>query len=240
MTEISGANRFMEAFNAIENHLKTRLNDDISPFMQLAETYVRSYGIPQELPALRAFASLRNALVHNNYYGGKPVAEPVPAVVERIEALADKIIRPPTVMHVLPHRTVASFDPHDPVSSVLEEIRDNDYSQFPIYEDKSYRGLLTTNCIARWLAHGLSTVGLVETEPVHAALEFTEAHDRAVHVPRTMSVPQAIKTLSPPADGSLPPAAVIITQTGKADERPLAIVVANDLPILVASMDVAT
>jgi hypothetical protein len=141
---------------------------------------------------------------------------------------------------VLPQRTVAYFDAHDPLSSVLEEIRKNDYSQFPIYEGKSFRGLLTTNCIARWLANGLSTVGLVETEPVHAALALREEHERAVHVPSTMLVPQAIKALSPPVDGSLPPAAVIITEAGKAHERPLRIVVADDLPVLVASMDVAT
>lgn len=240
MEELTGAIRFLGAFNTIENHFRNRLNDDTSGFIKMAEKYAKSYHMQLDLPALRTFADLRNALVHQDYYGGKPVAEPVPAIVERIEGLRAKIIKPPTVLYVLPHRPVAYFDPHDPLSSVLEEIRDHDYSQFPIYEKKCYRGLLTTNCIARWLAHRLSTEGLVETEPVNAALEFSEPHDRAVHLSRTTTVPQAIKTLSPPADGRLPPAAVIITETGKPDESPLSVVVAGDLPVLVASMDDTT
>jgi len=50
-------------------------------------------------------------------------------------------------------------------------------------------------------------------------------------------VPQAIKKLSPASDGSLPPAALIITDSGKRRERPLSIVVADDLAILIASIE---
>jgi hypothetical protein len=166
---------------------------------------------------------------------GKPIADPVPEVVERIESLRDKIISPPTVLSVVPH-AVISFGPDDPLSSVLEEIRNHNYSQFPIYEDDQFRGLLTTNCIARWLAKGLSTVGLVETERVRAVLKFKEDQDEAVHLSRKTTVPQAIKKLSPASDGSLPPAALIITDSGKRHERPLSIVVADDLAILIASI----
>ncbi|MGX7728650.1 CBS domain-containing protein [Rhodococcus sp. 2H158] len=242
MDEVSGAIRFLAAFTAIENHFtwKLQTGDSRAGFVRMAEEYARRHHTRVDLPALRAFADLRNALVHHDYHGGRPVADPVPEIVEAIERLRDKIISPPTVLHVLPQRPLASFGLDDPLRSVLEEIRRHDYSQFPIYDDRTYRGLLTTNCIARWLAHRLATDEIVEGETVGAALEFVEPHDRAVHLSRKTTVPQAIKKLSPPADGGLPPTALIITHSGKPHESPLSLVVADDLPVLVAAMGAGT
>jgi hypothetical protein len=124
MSELSGAIRFLGAFTAIENHSRWKLHDQTSGLVKMAETYAKRYGISLDLRALRTFAELRNALVHNDFYDGKPIADPVPEVVERIESLRDKIISPPTVLSVIPH-AVTSFGPDDPLSSVLEEIRNH-------------------------------------------------------------------------------------------------------------------
>ena len=53
---------------------------------------------------------------------------------QRVGTLRGKIISPPTALSAIPHHTVTSFGPDDPLSSVHEEIRNHDYSQFPIYE----------------------------------------------------------------------------------------------------------
>lgn len=238
MDDLSGATRFMSAFNEIENHFRLTYpnGDEQIPFTKMAKDYAERHHIRFDLPALHAFANLRNTLVHSNYYGGKPIAEPVPDIVEAIETLRDAILNPPKVLAVLQNRTVASFRADDPIRSVLEEVRAHDYSQFPVTDDHDYHGLLPTNCIARWLAHRLAADEIVESEPVSAALAFAEPRDRAVHLPRTTTVAHAIKTLSPPADAGYPPAALIITQNGRRHETPLSIVVADDLPTLVAAL----
>jgi len=46
--------------------------------------------------------------------------------------------------------------PPEPISDVLEHVRRFDYSQIPVYDDTRYVGILTTNAIARWLAHQLA------------------------------------------------------------------------------------
>ncbi len=236
MEQSDSTAKFLAAFNAIENHFKFRLSDDVSKFTPLAEKYADKFGMrPHDLRTLRVYAQLRNFLAHNDYYDGKPIAQPVAGIVQEIEALRDKVLRPPTVLSVLPHRSLVRFSPDDPVSSVLDEVRKNDYSQFPIYDGHAYRGLLTTNCIGRWLASRLASVGLVETEPVSAVMKFAEPQDNAAPLPRTATVQRAINKLSPPADGHLPPAALIIKDSGKLDERPLAIVVAEDLAVLFQS-----
>ncbi|WP_277369824.1 hypothetical protein [Rhodococcus rhodochrous] len=178
MDEVSGAIRFLSAFTAIENHFKWQLQTDEEhmSFVRMAKEYARRHRTQVDLPALRAFADLRNALVHQDYYGGKPVADPVPEVVEAIERLRDRIIDPPKVLQVLPRRAPAVFETDTPLNRVLDEIRRHDYSQFPIYEDDTYLG-------------------------------------------------------------QLPPTALIVTHSGSAKERPLMIVVADDLPTLVAAVN---
>jgi hypothetical protein len=234
--KVDSPGKFLAAFNAIENHLRSRLNDDVSGFRKLAEKYADKFDMRrQDLRALRVFADLRNVMTHSEYYDGKPIAVPVAGIVTSIETLRDKIRCPPTVLGILPHRPVVRFSPEDPIRAVLEEVRKHDYSQFPIYEGHSYLGLLTTNCVGRWLADRLVTDELAESEPVSAVLKFAESHDTAAHLPRNATVLHAIKKLSPPAHGSLPPAALIITEAGKPNEAPLAIVVADDLATLFES-----
>jgi hypothetical protein len=234
----SGASDFLAAFNLIENHFRSRLSDDYSGFRQLAEKYADKYGLrTQDMRALRTFADLRNFLVHNEYYNGKPVADPVPGIIAAIQDLRDKILKPPLVLSVLPHRPISQFSPGDPVSAVLDAVRKHDYSQFPIYDGQSYSGLLTTNCIGRWLADRLLTEELAESEPISRVLQFSELHDQAAYLPRSATVAQAIRKLSPPASGGLAPAALLITENGKIDQKLLAIVVADDLTVLFQALD---
>jgi predicted transcriptional regulator len=51
----------------------------------------------------------------------------------------------------------------------------NDFSQIPVYNDKRYLGLLTTNTVARWLADQLERHdGLAEDAPIRDVLAFAE------------------------------------------------------------------
>ena len=233
MDQIDGTSRFLAAYNAIENHFKSRLGDDVPGFRSLAEKYADKFGMAgEDRRVIRIFGDLRNVMTHTAYYQGKPIAVPVAGIVTSIESLRDKILRPPTVLGVLPHRPVVRFSPEEPISAVLDAVRKHDYSQFPIYEGRDYRGLLTTNCIGRWLADRLATDELAASESVAEVLKFAESQDTAAHLPRSATVLQAINKLSPLAHGTVLPAALIITDAGKQNEAPLAVVVADDLAIL--------
>src|SRR4051794_29574507 len=57
--QIDNTARFMAAFNAIENHFKFRLNDEVSGFGKLAGRYADKFGVlPADARALRVFAEL--------------------------------------------------------------------------------------------------------------------------------------------------------------------------------------
>jgi CBS domain-containing protein len=182
------------AFNAIENHFRRRLNDEKPGFRRLADVYADKFNMrPAALRLLYVCADLRNAIVHTNYFNGKPIAQPNAVIVDIIESLRDKIIQPATVWGTLERRAVVVFAPDDPISSVLYAVRKHNYSQFPIYDRDSYRGLLTTNCVGRWLADRLTTDELAESEPVESVLRFAEPQDSALHLPRTATALHAIR-----------------------------------------------
>jgi CBS domain-containing protein len=238
---VSAGARFLAAFNEIESYFRKALSvDEHVEFTWMAQEYAARKHLPREYrDALLAFGRLRNAISHERYYGGRPVAEPVPQVVEQIERLREKIITPPAALSVLGTMDVCTIDPDEPINVALEYFRRFDYSQLPVYEAGRYVGILTTNAVARWLAGQLAASGgLAECEPVHRVLGFTEPHESALHVPRTITAAAAIGQFSTGHAGK-PAAALIVTESGKVIEKPLAIVVADDLPALMGALAIS-
>ncbi len=64
-------------------------------------------------------------------------------------------------------------------------------------------------------------------------LKFAEQHERARHVPRSITAADAIHRLSKGGQEGKPLTALIITQSGKSTEKPLRVMVDDDLPALV-------
>ena len=130
-------------------------------------------------------ASLWNAISPGRYFGGLPIAEPVQEVVDQIEQLRDQIKSPPRALAVLGVMNVCTARPDEPISAALDHVRSFEYSQLPVYGQLGYSEILTTNAIARWLAHQLSiNEGLAEEESVSRVLEFAKPHDQGGLPPR--------------------------------------------------------
>jgi len=231
--------RFLAAFNDIEDQVRNELHAGLHvEFATLARQFAaRKHLLRPQLEALLAYATLRNAISHGRYYDGRPIAEPVEKVVEQIERLREQIKAPPVALTVLGQMTVRTVSPTDPIGAALHLVRAYDYSQLPVYRDHQYLGLLTTNAIARWLANQLTTNGgLAQTETVEQVLGFAEPHEKALLVPRSLTVTDAIYQLAHGGEADKPVAALIIAQTGKPHETPLAMIVVDDLPALTSAV----
>ncbi len=140
----------------------------------------------------------------------------------------------PLATECLEGREIALTAPHSPISGVLDVIRVHDYSQIPMYGGGAYVGLLTTNCIARWLADRLaststSTLADVNIEEI---MRFAERADRAKHIRRSMTAAEASDYLLTPATDGSRPRALIVIDTGASEEPPVAVIVDYDLPAL--------
>lgn len=151
--EMSNADRFLEAFNAIENFLRRNLEarNFVSYFNLIDDMSETNLIIRQYRDQLRLFGNLRNAIIHSERKQGKPVADPREDVVLEIEKISAILMNPPLVFqHFL--TTVYSVSPEDSLVKVLQTLVEKDFCQAPIIQDGFILGLINFEAIARWMA----------------------------------------------------------------------------------------
>ena len=87
--ETSRADRFIAAFNGIEQTLREELG--VPPgvyFTEVVKKARRTHIITEDIAeSLFAYARLRNAISHDRYKNGEPIADPRPDVVAEIEGI---------------------------------------------------------------------------------------------------------------------------------------------------------
>ncbi|KOY83825.1 CBS domain-containing protein [Lysinibacillus macroides] len=151
------SDRFLTAFNRIDHRLRDIIGaKDFIPFSRLIEQAKRKDVLVKKYEDdLRSYADLRNAIVHHRISLNYVIAEPHPDVVERIEYI-DATLAKPTLVGQMFRKRVLVFQENDSLRQVLKIIRQRKYTQFPVYHNKQFRGLITTVGITNWLA---STMG---------------------------------------------------------------------------------
>jgi len=151
------SDRFLTAFNRIDHRLRDIIGaKDFIPFSRLIEQAKRKDVLVKKYEDdLRSYADLRNAIVHHRISLNYVIAEPHPDVVERIEYI-DATLAKPILVGQMFRKRVLVFQENDSLRQVLKIIRQRKYTQFPVYHNKQFRGLITTVGITNWLA---STMG---------------------------------------------------------------------------------
>lgn len=237
---VSLGSQFLAIFNEIEAHFRDVLNQEpnVNFGVPLGQ-YTAEYRLTNaQFRTLKTMSHLRNAISHSEYHQGRPLAEPVQEVVDEIAAVRDLILQPPLAWDHIPRFEPCVTTSSAPIRRALAQMHQQDFSQIPVYDDRRYAGLLTTNCVARWFAAELSRHSVNSDAVVAAIMKFAEHQDRAVHVPKAITAVEAIDRLSESDDQGYRPAALVMTRTGIPDERVLAVIVDFDLPALSAAVAV--
>jgi predicted transcriptional regulator len=151
----------------------------------------------------------------------------LPGVVAELEQIRDNLISPVLVYPKL-HREVQSFQSEVSLSEVLKSIYEKGYSQFPIYQEGEYVGLLTENGITRWLAsHNAKVMTLIEFEdvPIKDVLSNEEQRKNCRFIRRDTPLPEAENHFVQHATLE----ALLITDKGNASENLLGIITRWDI-----------
>jgi CBS domain-containing protein len=225
--------RFVSAFNRIEKRLMAIVGlKDYLPFAQLVDKAAgKNSAVRQFGKRLKSLGNLHNLLVHDHEHQ-KEVAVPTERTVRGLEALADTITSPPSLLTVA-GKTVRTCRPSDQVGEAARVMHDNSFSQLPVHDGEKLVGLLTGETIALWLAARLDGgVGILEEEPVGKVLEYQEAAGYVL-VAHTATVFDGLKEFDHALRSGTALQAVIVTASGKATETPLGIVTPSDIPGLV-------
>jgi len=229
LESIDRIERFLAAFNAIEQYFRTSLRENSElPFLTLLFDYSKQWPMTlDDLYLLRACADLRNAIVHHRTEPRRYISVPVPSVVWELEEIYKRLLNP---KRVIPRfaKPVETLEPRDTLSVALRKIRDMDISQFPVYAGEVFTGLLTENGVTRWLAHHTATVlSLVDFEEVFVEQVVAEEEKRPnwKFISRDKAVDEVVAMFA--ANPSLE--AALITQHGKHIEKPLGIITRSDI-----------
>ncbi len=236
------ARRFLDACADIEETLQRKYDlprAGLGSIVRQAEA--KDAVVRHNRRALDMYVGLRNVMSHTAWQNGEPIASPLPETVIEIERLAAEIERPVQALNFAT-RSPLTARATDSLKDTLAAMAKDDISQVPVYGDDGAGAaagvrLLTTNAIARWVSSHINAEGTVHIEKgtLEDALTFSEGHERLEFVKKSASAADAIDRLTKVS----PPAALVITEHGRPMEGALGIVVAADLPKLVAAVTVS-
>ncbi len=144
---------FLTAFNRIERELKRRTGvPEHEGFKTAAHRFVERHAWwRRDFEAILAFSDLRNVIVHDRFDRFGYLSVPSREVLDEIAAIERRLLRPVRADAAFA-RDVVAVDVGDALASVLARIRDRAFTQFPVYEDGTFRGLVTAAGLAHWLA----------------------------------------------------------------------------------------
>lgn len=229
---MKNSDRFLSAFNAIEDLLKkiTRTNHH-ARFFQLIDYAKRNNAVVKKYQDdLKEFAELRNAIVHERHFPNYVIAEPHDPVVEKIEFILNEISEPKTVIPTFA-KDVVVYDVHQTLADVLKAINRFSFTHFPIYDQGKFLGLLSQNGIAHWLGKNVDVnIASFSEILLGNVLAFEENGGNFQFIPKNMNVYEA-KELFRHGGKNHPPKlnALLITEHGKPEEKMLGIITAWDI-----------
>jgi predicted transcriptional regulator len=228
--------QFLAIYKQVDDFLRKQLGTgNLSdegrplPFYGVIDTLVAKGNVPVMVhaPALRRYGSLRNAIVH---WGPQPyaIAEPHEDTIKTFERIRRDLMAPPRLLEIFKHR-VESVLEGDALISVMRTMKEKSYSQLPVYRGNTLLGLLTADAIVGWLAESKSEAEAM-SRPVGPILG--EGQENFAILRDTASVFDALNAF----DTRRSILAILVTDSGARDGRPITILTAWDYPKLAAKV----
>jgi len=191
----TNADRFLDAFKAIEDHLRRTVGEtERVDFVDLVALAAQDNAAVRDVAdRLRRYARLRNAIVHNaNDTRRRAIAEPRKDVVEDIEGIRLVVTKPPLLISVLGGEVTVCLST-DPIQRAAQKMTDGDFSQLPVYGDGHVIDLLTSEAIARWMTQQLTAGSPIDGETPVAEVVGSDPGRGYRVVDRTMTVTEALE-----------------------------------------------
>lgn len=148
------AEAFLSSFNRVEKWFREQLNSPTNMgFSEMVRRLSRKKDSQIALfqDDLLQMAQLRNAIVHEQISSDFVIAEPNEWAVRRILEIEKALISPEKVLPRF-SKKVTGFDVNISIKEILAIVARKRYSQFPIYDDGVFKGLITVRGLGIWLA----------------------------------------------------------------------------------------
>ncbi len=233
---MSRAEGFEQAFNELDRFLRRELErrnkvaDRFITFSQILQSSSDfNATIRNRKRDIMEMADLRNAIVHMHGRNGvRYIAEPHPEVLEEFVELVEMVVRPKTAYDIS-SENLYRFSHADQLGAVLAHMKDGRYSQVVVQNDGPL-SIISTAGITNWLEHHV-VHGIVEIEGVilSAVLEHEPVGSFSVIARNTPLDEIRELFTTPPTATTERVQAVIVTNSGRSNEKAIGIVTPWDI-----------
>ncbi|SFL87208.1 CBS domain-containing protein [Gracilibacillus orientalis] len=222
--------RFEAAFNQIHDTLcdfANEHNNHASFTEVLTKARVQHHVIDHYFDLLKQSSKLRNAMVHRKIKEDFYIAEPHQDVVTELEQLAVLLSEPPTALSIA-SKPVEFFYLDSPIKKLITCMQEKEYSQYPIYQEDKFIGLLTDGDIANWFAANIGQLTIEMKQPIGEIFRI-EKKEHTKIVGKDVSVMDIEAIFKEYLEKNQKIEAIIITENGTAAELPKGIISSWDL-----------
>lgn len=227
---MSNAERFLDAYISIENALSRIARESrYVPFARLLGRCAKTNKIVAiNEQSLREYNELRNAIVHDRGKANEIIAEPCDSVTNDIERIASLLNEDANILSFAssPVRTVRSDEDIVEAFKLMDRL---DTSKIPVYDDRNYVGIATLEEVARW---GLEKK---HTDRRVASILVSNRNERVLFLKKNSSVESAMSAFESALNHGHVLLAILITEHGNMNEKPLGIITVADLPKILKS-----
>ncbi|HLO11888.1 MAG TPA: CBS domain-containing protein [Pseudoneobacillus sp.] len=223
--------RFEAAFNRIHEKLKELVKEthEHAPYSDVLYSARKLHNVVRfNYENLKQFGYLRNAIVHKKIREDFYIAEPHDKVVEEIERISGILLQPPLALSVA-SQPVKSYSPHTPLIEILAMMDEKGFSQFPIYANSNFQGLLTDGGIAKWLSRNLVGKSAHLDGVTAADLIPLEKKHSVKFLARNSTIYDLESLFEKSFDENKKLKAILITEHGSQNQKPIGIVTTWDL-----------
>lgn len=127
-------------------------------------------------------------------------------------------------------RDVLTFQINDSLAIMLKAINEKNYTQFPVYDDNEFVGLISENGVTNWLAKNVSEdiISLIDT-PLKSIIKCEENKNNYNFISRSTSVYEAEEIFKEFTTNGSKLDALLITHSGNKKESLLGIITPWDI-----------
>lgn len=217
---------FIEYFGKLEMELseliKEQHNGNHLPFYEkIDRASGKSAVIKKYATQLRTFGDLRNVLAHND---NRDIAIPTDETVEEMKHIYRLLTNPLTAFHIA-QKEVKKFDKETPFIEVLRVIHKERHSQYPIYDQDTFEGLLTDNGITYWLSTQTSKDSiLLKDTKVEDVLVNDQKRRNYKFIPSSMDIYEVENQFN-----DVNREALFVTENGNPNQKIIGIITRTDI-----------
>lgn len=235
--QTTNSGKFLAIYNELDRFMRESLDEDFgTPHYRLIEAMAKKNRVfKQHSYDLKAFADLRNAIVHNpDARVADPIAEPHDYVIQKYKEIMEEVMNPPRALETIAVgiRDIYTTTMEANALEVMEEMNRNCYTHVPVLHDGRLLGIFSENTIFSYLVQNQAATTLRD----HTIGDFIELIPIDKHTseyfefaPKTSLVIDIEARFQSDLSHNKRLQIVFITENGKSTEKLLGLITPWDL-----------